>query len=244
VEELRGQVGSWEISIGTIPGLEKTLSDMWNAITALQNETGVTTVPVTGVSLTEESLTIKAAASGSKQYQLSWAVSPDDATNKYVLFSSSDPDVADVNPLGTLFIKEPGEAVITAHTLDGNFTAACVVEVTPAALWALSITRADGGVELESRLNEQVSFELKVTPSPGRARFDPASLYWQFGSQTSPPSVVSSEAWSSEGYMGYVGYTVVINTGDWGRTGTLWAYVPNGNMLASGYIAYRFGDDV
>lgn len=58
-------------------------------------------------------------------------VSPSDATNKNVVWSSSDETVVSVVN-GKLTALKVGTAVITATTVDGNKTADCVVTVLPA----------------------------------------------------------------------------------------------------------------
>ncbi|MDR6880948.1 exo-alpha-sialidase [Bacillus sp. 3255] len=61
-------------------------------------------------------------------------VSPSDTTNKTVLWSSSDPNIATVDPDGIVTAVHKGTAVITAQTLDGSFTKTANVEVRiPAA---------------------------------------------------------------------------------------------------------------
>ncbi len=81
-------------------------------------------IPVTGVTLdqTEISLIWGEIA------PLNAIVAPEDATNKRVSWSSSDESVATVNK-GVVTAENGGEAIITATTVDGGFTATCKVTV-------------------------------------------------------------------------------------------------------------------
>ena len=62
--------------------------------------------------------------------QLSATVLPDNAENKKIKWSSSDPSVAVVNEMGVVTGIKDGTAVITATSEDGNASAACVVLVS------------------------------------------------------------------------------------------------------------------
>ncbi len=83
------------------------------------------TVAVTGVTLDKTSLTL---AKGSSE-TLTAAVAPGNATNKTVLWSSTDASVAAVSN-GTVTAAKAGMALIIARTADGNYIAVCTVTVT------------------------------------------------------------------------------------------------------------------
>jgi hypothetical protein len=86
---------------------------------------------VTGVSLdyTQLSLTLVNPAQ-----QLTPAISPPNATNQTLSWTSTNPSVASVNGSGLVTAHSPGSAVIMALTQDGGKTAACVVYVTTTGL--------------------------------------------------------------------------------------------------------------
>ena len=65
--------------------------------------------------------------------RLNASVTPEDATDKSVYFSSSDVSVATVSNTGTIKGISEGTAIITVTTADGGHTAACVVTVIPRA---------------------------------------------------------------------------------------------------------------
>lgn len=85
-----------------------------------------TNVPVTGVTVAPTSASIAAGATT----QLTATVSPANATNKNVTWSSSSTAIASVNASGLVTALAAGSATITVATQDGNKTATCAVTVT------------------------------------------------------------------------------------------------------------------
>jgi YD repeat-containing protein len=86
----------------------------------------VENIPVTGVSLNKASTSINEL----EEDTLIATITPSDATNQDVTWSSSDTEVATVDSTGTIIGVAPGTATITVTTADGGFTANCVVTVT------------------------------------------------------------------------------------------------------------------
>ena len=89
---------------------------------------GTYVIPVTGVSLDESSITLDVGGNQT----LTATVTPEDATNKKVRWSSDNEDVATVSEDGVVTVAG-GTAVITATTHDGLFTASCTVTVNAPA---------------------------------------------------------------------------------------------------------------
>lgn len=83
------------------------------------------TKAVTGVRLDRSSMDIPADGAG----KLSATVSPSDATDKTVTWSSSNRSVARVDSNGNVTAVSPGLTTITAATRDGGKTASCTVRV-------------------------------------------------------------------------------------------------------------------
>lgn len=81
--------------------------------------------PVTGVSLNESSITL----SVNDTFTLVATVSPNDASNKNISWSSSDEEVATVTG-GVVTAIKAGNAIITVTTSDGSFTATCEITVS------------------------------------------------------------------------------------------------------------------
>ena len=81
---------------------------------------------VTGMSLSRRE--IDALEIGTSM-QITAKIEPEDATNQMVSWTSSVPEVAMVSEDGIVTALQPGTAVITAMTADGNFHDACTVQV-------------------------------------------------------------------------------------------------------------------
>jgi hypothetical protein len=82
-------------------------------------------VSVTGVSVSPTSATLD--IKGTKQ--LSATISPSNATDKSVTWSSSNSSVAKVSSSGLVTGVANGSATITAKTSDGGYTATCAITV-------------------------------------------------------------------------------------------------------------------
>ena len=85
-------------------------------------------VPTTGIKLDKNSVSIIE----NEEVSLIASVMPEDATNQTVSWSSSDESIVSVDQNGVITAIKPGEAVITASTANGEFTATCDVEVLKA----------------------------------------------------------------------------------------------------------------
>lgn len=81
--------------------------------------------PVESVSLNKTTLELKEGYSET----LIATINPQMATNKNVIWSSSDVTIATVDSYGKVLAKEEGKAIITVTTVDGNKTAQCTVTV-------------------------------------------------------------------------------------------------------------------
>lgn len=93
-------------------------------------------VKVTSVNFVKESTSIEEMQSET----LSYTVSPSNAANKEVLWSTSDATIASVNN-GTVYALNPGQATITITTVDGGFTDTCLVNVTRKPIDVDTITK-------------------------------------------------------------------------------------------------------
>ncbi|MYX18858.1 hypothetical protein GTY77_02030 [Streptomyces sp. SID8380] len=83
-------------------------------------------VAVTGVSLNKTTTSIAVGADET----LTATVTPANATNKAVTYSSSDTAIATVTNAGKVTGVSAGDATITVKTTDGNKTATCVATIT------------------------------------------------------------------------------------------------------------------
>lgn len=87
------------------------------------NAKGTKTVAVSNISINENSIILER----NQTYKLKASVSPSNATNKKVVWSSSNPSVASVDQSGNVRGVGAGKATITAKA--GNKSARCAVDV-------------------------------------------------------------------------------------------------------------------
>lgn len=88
----------------------------------------ITVVPVTGLVLDRTALTLTEGGSQA----LAASVLPGNASNKTVIWSTSNASAADISHDGAVTAKKAGRATVTAKTADGGYTASCAVTVTAA----------------------------------------------------------------------------------------------------------------
>lgn len=106
--------------------------------------------------------------------KLSASVSPDNASFKEVQWSSSDPDVADVDDEGIVTAKTAGKTVITAEAEDGSGAeASCEITVEKKEIKVSKITLN----KTTETLTEGESSQLTATVSPTDA--DNRELEWE-----------------------------------------------------------------
>jgi hypothetical protein len=98
-----------------------------NAVTVTAVFESIPAVPVTGVTL--QTTLIKTV--GDAAVTLVATVSPANATNKTVTWSTSNPNVVNVATNGTLSFVGVGKAIITVTTVNGGKTASCEVMSNP-----------------------------------------------------------------------------------------------------------------
>ncbi|MCR5506169.1 MAG: Ig-like domain-containing protein [Bacilli bacterium] len=140
-----------------------------------------TTVAVTGISLDSTSLSLEVGDT----YTLTATVTPSDATDSSVTWSSSNKKVATVSN-GLITAKGTGSATITAKA--GNYTATCKVTVSEASSEEVSVT----GVSLSSSsLSLEVGDTSTLTATVTPSNATDSSVSWS-SSNTSVATVSSS----------------------------------------------------
>lgn len=165
----------------------------------------VQSVGVESVELNRSSLTLTVGGTQT----LTATVSPDDAANKTVTWSSSNPLVASVSNAGVVTAVSAGTAVITVTTVDGSHTATCTVtvqgEVTTIVLDRTSLTIA---------VSETATIGATTTPTEN------ATVTWR----SSDSRIVSVD---SEGNVKGVSpgtATITVSHGDISATCTVIVY--------------------
>lgn len=113
------------VSVGTATITVKTTDGGFTATCIVKVEEAPIVHP-TGVSISKTSINLQVGGSET----LTATVTPADANNKNVTWSTSDATVAAVDKNGKVTGIKAGNATITATTEDGNKTATCAVTVT------------------------------------------------------------------------------------------------------------------
>ena len=148
------------------------------------------TVPVSSVKLNKTSLFLEKG----KTTTLTATVSPSDASNKKITWTSSNTKVASVDQNGKVTAKAAGNATITVKTADGNKTAACKVTVKeakpsptkePASCKTFGFCRISGkdywyenGVRQAMPGDPKNLIDVKYHTERGREIFDPKTNAW------------------------------------------------------------------
>ena len=115
-------------------------------------------VAVTGVSLSLSEVTLNV----NEYITLTATVSPENATNKNVSWSSSDETVATVDTNGLVKALKAGTTTITVKTEDGEKTATCSVTVAPVVVNVTEVSLSQS--ELTLNVNESVTLTATVSP--------------------------------------------------------------------------------
>ena len=120
-----------------------------------------TTVPqlIDWIEFDEDEIELKAG----ETYQLKPYISPSDATNKKLKYTSSDTKVAEVSASGLVTAKSEGEAKIRAAATDGSDEyAVCYVTVTgKAKVTGITLDRTSA----EVKRGEKLTLNVTVSPS-------------------------------------------------------------------------------
>ena len=92
--------------------------------------------PVSGISLTESELILKTG----QEHQLTAEIRPHNASDRSVIWYSDNERVATVSDKGLVAALKEGSARIYVETIDGGYTAGCLVNVEPAYIAVQSVS--------------------------------------------------------------------------------------------------------
>ena len=167
-------------------------------------------IPVDDVTLNVDSMELEEGETG----QLIATVTPDDADNKNVIWSSSDEDIATVNQNGMVTAIKEGTTTITVTTEDGGKTATCTVVVIP---YQVPDPVRVTGVSLNKntlKLKEGATETLIATVTPANA--DDKSVTWS----SDHPKVATVNANGKVTAVKAGSCTITVKTNDGGKTAT------------------------
>ena len=128
--------------VTAINELNSMIASILDRIENLENQGGIT-IPVTGISLSTSTLNLIEGNSST----LTAIISPTNATNQNVVWSTNDSSVATVSN-GVVTAVSAGSATITASTVDGNYTANCSITVSASTVVTGSYVTDENGNRL------------------------------------------------------------------------------------------------
>ena len=133
-------VFTMRLIMGQTSSEERTISRMVKWVSEIDiTTTAAINVPVTGVTLNKTAATLVVNHSE----QLTVSVTPANATDQTVTWTSDNEAVVTVDNTGKVTAVGTGQAVITATTKDGSFSASCTVTVATKPKYTLTPVEDD-----------------------------------------------------------------------------------------------------
>lgn len=128
----------------------------------------VNAIPVTSISLNVSEINL--IRTNTKNLNVS--VYPENATNKKIVWTTSDSKVVIVDSNGKVTAIGKGNATITATTEDGNYSASCVVNVINPALTASANFNQSSITIGGEQITKKVGVSIKASGGTGSYRYD------------------------------------------------------------------------
>jgi len=188
----------WEILLTMVLGLALVFFACNNPVGP---DNGGTTISVTGVSLYKSSTVLLVSVTE----QLFATISPADASNQNVIWSSSNEAVATVSSSGLVTGIADGTAVITVTTEDGGNNDTCNVTVTSTAVAVTGVSLNKASTSIPYGDKEQ----LLATISPADATNPNVTWF----SSNEAVATVSSSGWVTAVNAGTADVTVTTEDG-------------------------------
>lgn len=171
-------------------------------------QTSEKVVAVAGVTLNKQTLSLPVGSTET----LIPTIDPENATNKAVTWESQSPDKATVSSSGLVTAKEAGDAAIVVKTVDGEFTAQCLVTVSVPVVNVTSVTIAPKTKSLA--LDGEKTVQLTATVLPSTAS-NPSVSY-----VSSAPAVASVSNTGLVTALTAGETTITVTTADGSKTDT------------------------
>lgn len=174
------------------------------AAVAAAAEIPFTPVSATGVALSESTLNL---AMGETR-RLYAKVSPFNASNKAIIYSSSNEAVAAVNPSGFITAVGTGSSVITVKTSDGTLASSCSVIVTTSDISVTGVSISGFDPESHTLHFKGDSFNITPVISPQNATNKAVKF------ESSVPSVATVDGTGSINVVGIGTTKITVTTLD------------------------------
>ena len=155
------KAGTATITVTATNGTDDTEDDKTATCSVIVTAAELPKVDVDGVTLNKTELQLTEG----EYLALVATVTPKDATNKSISWSSDNEDVATVDDDGKITAVSAGTATITVTTEDGEFTANCEVTVVEETSETVSVESVSlNKTELELTVDESETLKATVTP--------------------------------------------------------------------------------
>lgn len=118
-------------------------------------------IAVTGISLDNTTLSVETGKTG----QLKVTITPANATNKNVTWSSEDEALATIDSAGRFTTKKAGTVNLVATTQDGSKVAKCALTIKDPVVKVTGVTLDKASAEIE----EGATLQLKANVAPSNA---------------------------------------------------------------------------
>lgn len=181
----------------------------YDTVISDQENGGTEDINVTDVSLTLNSVYLTHIG---ETCQLEAIVTPDDATDKTVIWTSSDPSVAAVSDNGLVTAVSGGSAVITVTTVDGGYTATCTVTVNKSAPIEYTITFDPNGGNVSYTSAATSGGKLSALPFATRDGYTSTGWYTAEGYLVTTDTVFTANTTLYAGWRFNETYIPVIST--------------------------------
>lgn len=202
-------------------------------------------VSVTGVALDQDAITL---AAGSNRTLVA-TVSPSDADNTSVSWSSNNGAAATVDTNGVVTAEAAGSATITVTTTDGGFTDTCAVTVVEPLTIQNDSTSNDSSQEIgcmpisdpnyyNRGIGQQIISDQSYTPVSFSVFIDPVNAFKDSYDDTTPGNETEVEAtvalriWVAGDLKGTASTTVSAGT-----TGEIQFEIADGSTISGGAVA-------
>ena len=181
----------------------------YDTVISDQENGGTEDINVTDVSLTLNSVYLTHIG---ETCQLEAIVTPDDATDKTVIWTSSDPSVAAVSDNGFVTAVSEGIATITVTTADGGYTAICAVTVTKTASVEYTISFDPNGGKVSYTSAATSGGKLATLPFASRYGYTFTGWYTAEGYLVTTDTVFTANTTLYAGWRFNETYIPVIST--------------------------------
>ena len=212
--------------VTAINELNSMIASLLDRIENLENQGGIT-IPVTGISLSTSTLNLIEGNSST----LTAIISPTNATNQNVVWSTNDSSVATVSN-GVVTAVSAGSATITASTVDGNYTATCSITVSASTVGVTGVSLSVHSIEMSS-IGETYTINYTILPANATNK----NITWSSSEPT--VAIIEDRLITAKGNGTAV---ITIRTADGGYSDTCTVTVNTSTVVAGSYVTDENGN--